>query len=137
MTAEQLCKEFLRAHRKDESFPHLRPHRIFNAYNSNACKTCDNVIFIVPFWLRFSCWEVSECQAYGSQSLRGHWLNHSFYYIITVPWSEYFWFTISTQYLKAPEKQLKNFNSQMSLKVKSCVGRYHIFSKYQKHLKPN
>lgn len=90
------------AHAEHRTFHHLRSHRIFNPHNSNACKAGDNIIFIIPLWFWFSCWEISECKTYGSQAFWCHRFNHSFYNIITVPWSEYFCLTISTQDFETP-----------------------------------
>lgn len=86
-------------------FHHLRSHRVFNPHNSNACKAGDNIIFIIPLWFWFSCWEISECKTYGSQAFWCHRFNHSFYNIITVPWSEHFCLTISTQDFEAPKRK--------------------------------
>lgn len=106
-------------------WPYLRSHRIFNPNHSNACQTSNNIIFIVPLWLRLPCWEVSECQADGSETFRGHWLNYSFHNIITVPRSKYLWFSISTQYFEAPGKkdlELSNFNQKFNLLIGLLVN---------------
>lgn len=84
---------------------HLRPHGIFNPHDSNASKASDDIILIIPLWFWFSRWKISERKAYGSQAFWCHWLNHSFYNIITVPGPEYFCLTVSTQDFETPKRK--------------------------------